>query len=53
MSGVLGFIPYAGLGAMFIKGSDISIDPATPIDTVLTQPTASPPNYCPVVVTQS
>jgi hypothetical protein len=34
-SGVLGFIPWAGLGARFIRGSEISIDPQTPLTTVL------------------
>jgi hypothetical protein len=34
-SGVLGLIPWAGLGAHFIRGSEISIDPETPLTTVL------------------
>jgi hypothetical protein len=34
-SGVLGLIPWAGLGARFIRGSEISIDPQTPLTTVL------------------
>jgi len=38
MSGVLGFIPYVGIGAMFIRGADIRIDPSTPIETVLVRP---------------
>jgi hypothetical protein len=47
VSGVLGFVPYAGLGARFIRGSEIRITPETPIETVLTQPSGVPPNYCP------
>jgi hypothetical protein len=35
VAGVLGFIPYAGLGARFIRGSEISLDPQTPLTTVL------------------
>jgi hypothetical protein len=35
LSGVLGFIPYAGLGARFIRGENVEIDPATPVETVL------------------
>jgi hypothetical protein len=50
MSGVLGFIPFAGLGARFIRGSEIHISTKTPIETVLLKPTASPPNFCPVAI---
>jgi hypothetical protein len=50
MAGVLGFIPYAGLGARFIRGSDIRITTRTPIETVLVQPSGTPPNYCPVTL---
>jgi hypothetical protein len=35
LSGVLGFIPYAGFGARFIRGREIQIAPSTPITTVL------------------
>jgi len=35
MAGVLGFIPYAGIGARFIRGADVRIDPDTPIVTLL------------------
>jgi hypothetical protein len=35
VAGVLGFIPYAGLGARLIRGSEMSIDPQTPLTTVL------------------
>jgi hypothetical protein len=35
---ILGFVPYAGLGAMFIRGSDVRVDPSTPIETVLLRP---------------
>jgi hypothetical protein len=38
MAGVLGFIPYAGLGARFIRGADVRIDPETPIVTMLEHP---------------
>ncbi|HEY4440233.1 MAG TPA: hypothetical protein VGN14_07230 [Candidatus Elarobacter sp.] len=34
-SGVLGFVPIVGYGAMLIRGSDIEIGPNTPIETVL------------------
>ncbi|MBD5607041.1 MAG: hypothetical protein IAI48_18440, partial [Candidatus Eremiobacteraeota bacterium] len=34
VSGVLGLIPYAGIGARFIRGSDVRVDPSTPIETV-------------------
>jgi hypothetical protein len=40
MSSVLGFIPYAGFGAMFLRGSDIRISAETPIETVLLRPAA-------------
>jgi hypothetical protein len=50
VSGVLGFVPYAGLGARFIRGSEIRITTKTPIETVLLQPSATPPNYCPAVL---
>jgi hypothetical protein len=39
----LGFVP-------FIHGSEIHISTKTPIEAVLTQPTASPPNFCPVAI---
>ncbi len=35
VSGVLGLIPYAGVGARFIRGSDVRVEPTTPIETVL------------------
>jgi hypothetical protein len=35
MAGVLGFIPYAGMGARFIRGADVRIDSDTPIVTRL------------------
>jgi hypothetical protein len=35
---ILGFVPYAGLGAMFIRGSDVRVEPSTPIETVLLRP---------------
>lgn len=41
MSAVLGFIPFAGFGARFIRGSEIHIDTATPIETVLLEPASS------------
>ena len=34
-SSILGFIPIIGYGAMFMRGSDVRIDPSTPIETVL------------------
>ncbi len=37
-AGLLGFIPYAGIGARLIRGSDVRVDPATPIETVLERP---------------
>jgi len=51
MSGVLGFIPWAGLGARFIRGSEIHLNTKTPIETVLLKPTGTPPNYCPITAT--
>jgi hypothetical protein len=33
-----------------IRGSEIHISTRTAIETVLTQPTASPPNFCPVAI---
>jgi hypothetical protein len=50
MAGVLGFIPFAGIGARLIRGSEIRISTKTPIETVLSEPTASPPNFCPVAI---
>jgi len=46
---ILGFVPYAGLGAMFIRGSDIRVDPSMPIETVLLRPAtfASSPKASP------
>lgn len=35
---LLGAIPYAGIGARFIRGSDVRVDPTTPIETVLARP---------------
>jgi hypothetical protein len=35
MSGVLGFVPLVGIGAMFIRGSEVKIDVHTPVETVL------------------
>jgi len=49
MSAALGLIPYAGFGARFIRGADVSLDTATPIETVLTHPTESPADACPVI----
>jgi hypothetical protein len=45
MAGTLGFVPFAGIGARFIRGADIRIDPATPIETVLDRaaPLGPPP----------
>lgn len=37
-SHILGFIPYVGVGARLIRGSDIAIAPSTPIETVLLRP---------------
>jgi hypothetical protein len=37
-SGVLGFTPYVGLAARIIRGKEITVDPATPIETVLQSP---------------
>ena len=34
-SGVLGFVPYVGLASMLIRGSDVHVDPAQPIETEL------------------
>jgi hypothetical protein len=34
-AGVLGFVPFAGLGAHFIRGSEVRVDASTPIETVL------------------
>ena len=52
VSGVLGLIPFAGLGARFIRGSEIHISTRTPIETVLLEPTGTPPNYCPVAISK-
>jgi hypothetical protein len=41
-SGVLGFVPFAGAGAFFIPGKDITIDQNTPINTVLLQAATVP-----------
>jgi|GEM_PF-3995547 hypothetical protein len=43
LGGLLGFVP-------FIRGSEIHISTKASIETVLTQPTASPPNFCPVAI---
>jgi hypothetical protein len=37
-SSILGFVPIVGYAAMFMRGSDVRIDPATPIETVLARP---------------
>ena len=37
-STVLGFVPFVGYAAGYIRGSDIHIDEKTPIDTVLMHP---------------
>ncbi len=37
-STLLGFVPFAGVAAGYIRGSDIRIDDKTPIDTVLLHP---------------
>jgi hypothetical protein len=37
-SGVLGFTPFVGVAARIIRGKEISVDPATPIETVLLHP---------------
>jgi hypothetical protein len=37
-STLLGFVPFAGIAAGYIRGSDIRIDDKTPIDTVLLHP---------------
>lgn len=50
MSGVLGLIPFAGVGARFIRGSEIRLSTKTPIETVLLEPTVSPPENCPAVI---
>jgi len=53
---ILGFVPYAGLGAMFIRGSDIRVDPSTPIETVLLRPATfgpGPPSAVPLPSAQS
>ncbi len=34
-AGVLGFVPYVGLASMLIRGSDVHVDPAQPIETEL------------------
>ena len=38
MSSALGFIPDAGIGALFIRGSEARVDDKTPITTVLLRP---------------
>jgi hypothetical protein len=37
-AGVLGFVPYVGLGAHFIRGADITIPTNVPVRTILTSP---------------
>jgi hypothetical protein len=37
-TGVLGFTPFVGIGARIIRGKEITVDPATPIETVLLHP---------------
>ena len=37
-AGVLGFVPFAGIGARFIRGSEIQVAPDRPIETVLKKP---------------
>jgi hypothetical protein len=51
MSGALGLIPWAGLGARFIRGSEIRIDPRTPITTVLDRAAVTEGPFAPVPVT--
>jgi hypothetical protein len=34
-SGVLGLVPFVGVGAMFIRGSEVRVDADTPLETVL------------------
>jgi len=53
MSGMLGLVPWAGLSAPFIRGKEIRVDTATPIETVLLHPAMlSAPAPAPVPVTQ-
>jgi hypothetical protein len=52
VSGLLGLIPFAGLGARYIRGSEIHISTKTPIETVLLEATGTPPNYCPVTISK-
>ena len=40
-SGVLGFVPFVGIGARFIRGSDVRVETTRPIETVLTRPATS------------
>jgi hypothetical protein len=37
-TGVLGFVPFVGIGAHIIRGNEITVDPSTPIETVLLHP---------------
>ena len=37
-STILGLVPIVGYAAMFMRGSDVRIDPGTPIETVLARP---------------
>ena len=37
-SSILGFVPIVGYAAMFMRGNEVRIDPATPIETVLQRP---------------
>ena len=47
-SAALGFTPFVGLAAMFIRGSDIKIDANTPIETVLLHPASFTDSPAPV-----
>jgi len=37
-SAVLGFVPFVGVGSIFIRGANAHIEPSTPLETVLTRP---------------
>lgn len=37
-STIFGLLPIVGYAAMFMRGSDVRIDPSTPIETVLARP---------------
>jgi hypothetical protein len=42
-AGVLGFVPYVGLGARLIRGNESQVDPERPIVTVLKKPAVTAP----------